>query len=431
MTRGIRPLLRGSTYTGALFACCGALASIALLPFVALLSPLWRFAPYGAQIVLDLLLWAVLIGAAGLARTTRRVLIACARRVLRVPLPDPAAVRRPAAAPDGGSAPAAPAPAPAAASGADRWRTPLWLLLHVALGWAGALVGGVLIVAGLILPGNWLGAEGGLVLFGRSVRVTGGWGSWVAALGCLLLAATVCAVVTGTLRRAAPRLLGPSAAERLALAAERELRLAERNRLAQELHDSIGHTLTATTIQAAVAGEVLGADPAAARAALRSIEESARAALEDLDYVLGVLREQEAGTAPVRTLADLPELLDRLRHAGAVVEPELSGALTQVRGTLSRAAYRIVQEGLTNALRHGAGGPVAVRVAAGADVLELDVVNRTGSGAGPGAGAFPASGRGLSGLAERVRLLHGEFRAGPEGPDHWRLAVRLPVRWPA
>ncbi|MER8085444.1 histidine kinase [Streptomyces sp. NPDC094048] len=237
------------------------------------------------------------------------------------------------------------------------------------------------------------------------------------------------------LRWLAPRLLGPSSAERLALTAERELRLAERNRLAHELHDSIGHTLTAATIQAAVAGEILSADPVAARAALRSIEESARAALGDLDYVLGVLREEKAETAPTRTLADLPELLDRLRHAGAVVEPEFSGEPAQVQGTLSRAAYRILQEGLTNALRHGAGGPIEVRVAAAPHGLELRVVNRiaagTGTDRGTGPGVFPTSGHGLPGLAERVRLLHGEIEAGPDGPERWRLAVRLPVRLPA
>ncbi|REK84812.1 two-component sensor histidine kinase [Streptomyces inhibens] len=428
MIRGIRPLLRGSTYSGMLFAYCGALASLPLLPFAMLPTLAWRSAPYGVQVVLTLLDWAALIGVVGLARTTRRGLIAVARRLLRVPLPDPVAARQSASSP--GTGPTPTAPTRAVPSGADRWRTPLWLLLHVALGWTGALVSSVLLIAGLVLPGNWLGAEAGLSLFGWSVRVAGGWGSWVVALGCVLLAAAACVVVTSALRWLAPRLLGPSSAERLALAAERELLLAERNRMAHELHDSIGHTLTATTIQAAVAGEVLSADPVAARAALRSIEESSRAALEDLDYVLGVLREEKAETAPTRTLSDLPELLDRLRHAGAVVEPELSGELAQVQGTLSRAAYRILQEGLTNALRHGAGGPIEVRVAAAPDGLELSVVNRTGAGTGIGTGpdAFPTSGHGLPGLAERVRLLHGEIEAGPDGPQHWRLAVRLPVR---
>ncbi|MBW5484830.1 sensor histidine kinase [Streptomyces bambusae] len=426
MIRGLRPLLRGSTYSGMLFAYCGALASLSLLPFALLPTLAWPSAPYGVQAVLVLLVWAALIGSVGLARATRRALIAFARRLLRVPLSAPVISRRPAGSPGIRSTP--PTPASAVPSGADLWRTPLWLLLHVALGWTGTLASGVLILMGIALPGGWLGAEAGLSLFGRSLRSDGGWQSWVVALGCLLLAAVVCVVVTSALRWLAPRLLGPSSAEQLALIAEREQRLAERNRLAHELHDSIGHTLTATTIQAAVAGEVLSADPGAARAALRSIEESARAALEDLDYVLGVLREEKAETAPTRTLADLPELLGRLRHAGAVLEVELSGELAQVQGTLSRAAYRILQEGLTNALRHGTGGPIGVRVAVTPDRLELGVVNEAGAGTRTGTGAFRMSGHGLPGLAERVRLLHGGIEAGPDGPRHWRLAVRLPVR---
>jgi signal transduction histidine kinase len=94
-------------------------------------------------------------------------------------------------------------------------------------------------------------------------------------------------------------------------------------------------------------------------------------------------------------------------------------------------AFHILQEGLTNALRHGAGGPIQVKVAAAPDGLELGVVNRSGTGTSSGTGAFPTSGHGLPGLAERVRLLHGEIEAGPDGPEHWRLAVRLPVRLPA
>ncbi|MDH6679413.1 signal transduction histidine kinase [Rhodococcus sp. LBL1] len=424
MIRAIRPLLRGSTYSGMLLACLGALASLPLLPFAMVPALAWSSAPYEVQVVLTLLVWAVLIGVVGLARTTRGGLIVVARRLLRVPLPDPVVARRPASS-------LGTEPAPAVTSGTDRWRTPLWLLLHVALGWTGALVSGLLIATSVALP---LGANAGqparLNLFGWSVQAEGGWGTWAAALVCLMLVPAVCAMVTSALRWLAPRLLGPSSAERLALAAERERVLAERNGLAHELHDSIGHTLTATTIQAAVAGEVLSADPVAARAAMRSIEESARSALEDLDYVLGVLREEKAETAPPRTLADLPELLDRLQHAGAVVGVTRSGELEQVQGTLSRAAYRILQEALTNALRHGAGGPIEVRVAAAPDGLELSVVNRTGAGTGAGAGpgAFPTSGHGLPGLAERVRLLHGEIEAGPDGPQHWRLAVRLPVR---
>ncbi|WP_439940064.1 histidine kinase [Streptomyces sp. BBFR115] len=433
MTRAIRPFPRGSTYSGVLFAFLGATASAPLLPLAVVPALAWRSAPYGVRAVLALSVWAALIAAVGLVPATRPVLVASARRLLKVRLPDPVPVRKRVGSPGDGPAPAA--PAAAVPSGAGRWRTPLWLLLHVAVGWTGTLAGGVLFLTGLALPEHWLGGDPEIVLLDWTLRPERGPQSWAAAIVCVLLAALVCGAMTSALRWLAPRLLGPSPAERLALAAEREQRLAERNRLAHELHDSIGHTLTAATIQAAVAGEVLTTDPAAARAALHGIEESARAALEDLDYVLGVLREEQAETAPARTLADLPELMDRLRHTGAVIEPELTGDLAQVRGTLSRAAYRIVQEGLTNALRHGAGGPIQVGVAATPDGLRLSVVNRTGreksTGTGAGHGVFPTSGHGLPGLAERVRLLHGELEAGPHGAEHWRLVVRLPLRVPA
>ncbi|MFE6055200.1 sensor histidine kinase [Kitasatospora sp. NPDC056446] len=413
MIKGIRPLLSGSTYTGVLFAVLGALAAlplalVALVPVAAMT----RADPYGWAAAAALALWAVLIGVAGLAGATRRALVGAARRLLRVAVPDP-----------GRTAPG------------ERWRTPAFLVLHVALGWVVLIGGSVLLTMGLVLSSGYSDGAARVSLLGWSGDLTGGWRSAVAVC-CLLLALALFAAVSGGLRWLAPRLLGPSPAERLALAAERERALAERNRLAHELHDSIGHTLTAATIQAAVAGEVLADDPVAARAAMRSIEESTRAALEDLDYVLGVLRAEESGTAPARTLADLPELLDRLRHAGAVVETETTGDPAAVHGTLSRAAYRILQEGLTNALRHGAGGPIGLRVAVTADGLELSVVN--GVKAGPS--GFPTSGHGLTGLAERVRLLHGEFEAGPYGPpgavgaaggggQRWRLAVRLPIRW--
>ncbi|MFE7523290.1 sensor histidine kinase [Streptomyces halstedii] len=438
MNRAIRPFLHGSTYSGALFAFLGATASAPLLLLAVLPALMWGAAPYGVRAALALLVWAALIAAVGLVPAVRRVLIVSARRLLKVRLPDPVPVRGPVGPPGAGPAPAAQAPAVpdhAVPSGADRLRTPAWLLLHVALGWAGTLASGVLFLMGLALPEDWTGSDTEIALLGWTLRPERGWQSWVTAAVCVLLAVLVCVAMSGALRWLAPRLLGPSPAERLTLAAERERRLAERNRLAHELHDSIGHTLTAATIQAAVAGEALAADPVAARAALRSIEESTRAALEDLDYVLGVLREEKAETAPVRTLADLPELLDRLRHTGARIEPDLTGDLAQVQGTLSRAAYRILQEGLTNALRHGGGGPIQVELAAAHDGLRLSVVNRTGHRTGTGAavdrGVFPTSGHGLPGLAERIRLLHGEFEAGPHGAEHWRLAVRLPVRVPA
>ncbi|MFJ7911009.1 histidine kinase [Kitasatospora sp. NPDC096204] len=412
MIKGLRPLLRGSTYTGVLFAVVGALAGLPVAMVALGLTLGLDGRPEAAWAALPV--WVVLLGVAGLPRVVRRVLAAGARRLLGVAVPDPVK-----------------------GAATERWRTPAFVVVHVLLGWTVLIGGSTLLVMGLTLPGRWAAGEARVSLFGWAAEVTGVW-AWIVAALCLALAAALFAGVSGALRWTAPRLLGPSPAERLAMAAERERLLAERNRLAHELHDSIGHTLTAATIQAAVAGEVLAADPDAARAAMRSIEESTRAALEDLDYVLGALRDEQSGTAPTRTLTDLPELVDRLRHAGAVVVPRTSGDLARVQGTLSRAAYRIVQEGLTNALRHGAGGPIELRVAAGPEQLELSVVNGVGGGPGGGAGAagseaggFPTSGHGLPGLAERVRLLHGEFEAGPDGEGQWRLVVRLPMRWSA
>ncbi|MFJ9442853.1 histidine kinase [Kitasatospora sp. NPDC101235] len=405
MIKGMRLLLRRSTYTGVLFAVLGALAGlpVAMVALGMTLGVSGR--PDAVWVALPL--WAVLLGVAGLPQVVRRVLAAGARRLLGVAVP-----------------------APVKGAAGERWRTPAFVVVHVALGWTVLIGGSALVVTGVALPGRWAEGTARVSLFGWGAEVTGVW-TWVLAALSLALAAVLFAGVSGTLRWLAPRLLGPSPAERLAMAAERERLLAERNRLAHELHDSIGHTLTAATIQAAVAGEVLTADPVAARAAMRSIEESTRAALEDLDYVLGALREEQSGTAPTRTLTDLPELIDRLRHAGAIVEPRTTGDLAQVQGTLSRAAYRIVQEGLTNALRHGSGGPIELRVTAGPQALELSVVNGVAGAGAPGSSGFPTSGHGLPGLAERVRLLHGEFEAGPYGEGQWRLAVRLPVRWSA
>ncbi|WP_145905380.1 sensor histidine kinase [Kitasatospora viridis] len=439
MVRGIRPLVSGTTYAGALFAVLGAMASIpaAIVAMVAALAVV-RSAAEPVQAAVALLIWAALLGVGGLARTSRRVLVGVSRRLLRLDLPDPVGANPGQTSESAFQVDGAPLPS-VRLRGADRWRTPLWVLLHVALGWVLVSLGSLLVLAAIVLPACFLVGGVKLDWFDRTIQVSGGWqGLWTVlpAMLLLLLTAGLCAAVTAALRALAPRLLGPSAAERLALAAEREMVLAGRNRLAQELHDSIGHTLTAATIQAAVAGEVLAEDPVSARAAMRSIEETTRAALEDLDYVLGVLREENAATAPTRSLADLPELLDRLRHAGAVVEPELSGEreLAQVPGTLSRAAYRILQEGLTNALRHGNGGLIRVRVLAAPDGLELSVANENAAaappvaGRAPSSGGFTSSGRGLAGLAERVRLLHGEFEAGPDGARGWRLAVRLPNR---
>ncbi|MEV1242263.1 sensor histidine kinase [Nonomuraea sp. NPDC050022] len=342
----------------------------------------------------------------------------------------------------------------------ERWRTTAWYTLHLG-------VGGV--ASGFTLAGIPFTVFTFAVPFaGGPARLLGfdvepGWAAlgWP-LLGLAVLGAVVLVAAGGgaLLARLAPALLGPTPGERLA-AAERQARtLAERNRLARELHDSVGHALSVVTLQAAAAGRVLDRDPETARTALAAIEQSARAALDDLDHVLGVLREgsppPEAGP-PQATLADLGDLATA---TGADVRPEV-GDLTGVPAVVSREAYRIVQEALTNAIKHGQG-PVRLAVAVQDDDLRLEITNRTAangarSGGRPDAqtkqthqssaqpkrpGVEPdgrtatgpdaepggrSGGRGVTGMGERVRLLRGDLEAGPvEGG--WRVSVRLPLR---
>ncbi|GAQ52744.1 sensor histidine kinase [Streptomyces acidiscabies] len=218
---------------------------------------------------------------------------------------------------------------------------------------------------------------------------------------------------------AARALLGPSAAERLAALEERTERLLERTRIARELHDSIGHALTVAVVQAGAARAA--GDPAFTARALEAIEETGRAALEDLERVLGVLRESERPASGRPTLAEADRLLESARASGALVDAELSGPLEKVPGPVSRESYRILQEALTNVLRHAGPVPVSVRVGVEADVLRLEVRN-------PLAARIPGPGRGsgLRGIRERAALLGGHASTGPDAGD-WRVRAELPL----
>ena len=327
----------------------------------------------------------------------------------------------------------------------ERRRTAAWYTLHLGVGGlvSGCTLAGVpFTVFTFTVP--FVGGPERMLGF----AVEPGWAGLLwPPIGLAVLAAVVlfAAGAGALLTRLAPVLLGPTPGERLA-AAERQARtLAERNRLARELHDSVGHALSVVTLQAAAAGRVLDRDPETARTALAAIEQSARAALDDLDHVLGVLRDgdppPEAGP-PQATLADLGDLA---AASGAEVRREV-GDLSGVPAVVSREAYRIVQEALTNAIKHGQG-PVRLAVAVHDDDLRLEIANETGangtqpgvrsgaitnrsdarndrSGAGPGG---RVGGRGVTGMRERVRLLRGDLEAGPvEGG--WRVSVRLPLR---
>ncbi|MER6528139.1 histidine kinase [Streptomyces sp. NPDC001508] len=254
----------------------------------------------------------------------------------------------------------------------------------------------------------------------------------------LLLGLAGCAAGCGTLlARWAPALLGPTPEDRLAAAEARAADLAVRNRLARELHDSVGHALSAVTLQAGAARRVLDTDPEFVREALAAIEDTTRRTVGELDAVLGVLRDGDPpGTAPAPTLAaDLDGLVRRTRAGGQRVTATVTLDPAALPPLVSREAYRIVQEGLSNALRHAAGEPVALCIGGADGRLEITVENPVGAAgvSRPGVSrpGVPRSGggHGLRGIADRVRLLGGECRAGASGGT-WRLHVLLPWKGP-
>jgi signal transduction histidine kinase len=199
---------------------------------------------------------------------------------------------------------------------------------------------------------------------------------------------------------------------------ERERRLVvaeERERIARELHDSAGHAINAILLQAGAARLVQDRDPARARAALETIEAVARETIEDIDRLVGDLRDE----AP-RGIADVDTLIERHRAAGLSVTARVDGSPRHLPTTVDRTAYRIAQEALINAGRHGEG-TAALEIAFGADALELTVTNPAGGNGRP----RPGGGRGIVGMRERASLLGGTLEAGPDRRG-FRVHARLP-----
>ncbi|KZB79518.1 sensor histidine kinase [Amycolatopsis regifaucium] len=256
------------------------------------------------------------------------------------------------------------------------------------------------------------------------IVVPKGWASAWIPLAFLLGVVALAYLVWGAgavLTRCAESLLGVSAAERIAQLEKRTEQLAERNRLARELHDSVGHALSVVTIQAGAARRTLRSDPDFTEQALTAIEDSARAALDDLDHVLGLLREEASARTPQSGLGELSSLVEATRLAGAEVTAEVRGEPSSVPPVVSREAYRILQECLTNALRHAGKVPVTVLVDAGPELLRLRVANPLGAAAPSRDGG----GRGLRGMAERVDVLGGTIAAG-RAEGQWKVEVAVP-----
>ncbi|MEU5212863.1 histidine kinase [Streptomyces sp. NPDC020742] len=304
----------------------------------------------------------------------------------------------------------------------DRGRTAGWLLLRLE---AGVAVSALTVQLPTLAVAFARAAAGQRSAFTGlpAIEAPHWWYGLLVPLPLVVLFAVV--VGAGSLMAAAaPLLLGPSAAERLASLEARTERLLEHNRLAQELHDSIGHALTVSVVQAGAARAAGSAE--FTDRALAAIEETGRQALEDLERALRLLRQDAPRPADRPALTEAERLLESARAAGSAVHAEFGGPLETLPGPVSREGYRMVQEALTNVLRHAGPVPVSVRIAAGADTLELEVRNPL-----PGGSAVPAGGdqgRGLRGIRERAALLGGEAETGPGDDGEWRVRVRLPLR---
>jgi signal transduction histidine kinase len=198
----------------------------------------------------------------------------------------------------------------------------------------------------------------------------------------------------------------------------------ERLRIARELHDVIAHNVSVMSVQATAAERVLETDRPAVRGALRSIQTTARATVDEMRRMLGVLRaaDEAGGLAPLPGLGNVDELAERARAAGLPVDVRIEGRRAPLPAGLELSAYRIIQEGLTNAMKHAGGSRAAVTVRYVPDALELEVVD---DGAGGGAGG--GTGHGLVGIRERVGVFGGELEMGPRDGGGWRLAARLPL----
>ncbi|MGN5377817.1 sensor histidine kinase [Streptomyces lasalocidi] len=225
---------------------------------------------------------------------------------------------------------------------------------------------------------------------------------------------------------------------------------AERDRIARELHDIVSHTVSLMVVQAGAAREVLGTMPDEAATALRAVEDAGRGAMTDLRHLLGLLAPAPDGTdtdaaadadpagtplAPQPGLDRLGSLVDRISFAGLPVEVRVLGEPRPLPQGIDVTAYRIVQESLTNALRHGDGGTAEVSVRYADHALRVEVLNSgpsvlTGTAPGSPRPRAEGTGRGLLGLRERVAVYGGDFDARRRLGGGYRVRARIPLDRP-
>jgi signal transduction histidine kinase len=207
--------------------------------------------------------------------------------------------------------------------------------------------------------------------------------------------------------------------------------LAERARLARDLHDVVTHSVSVMVMQTGAARQIIGKDERRSLAMLESVEASGRSALEELRHLLGLLSDQggDAPSSPQPGLTDIPSLVERVRQAGGQVELRVEGQPQPVSDGVGVAAFRIVQEALTNVLKHANGAPSRVALRWTEAAIELEIVDE--GPANNGSLCSAPSGRGVAGMRERARMHGGTLDADP-GPDGgYVVRARIPLDRPA
>ncbi len=218
------------------------------------------------------------------------------------------------------------------------------------------------------------------------------------------------------------RLVARSAVREAALAQR-----AERERLSRDLHDTLGHALSVISLHAGVAGEAIGRDDAAAGEAVDRIRAAGARSLQDLRAMVRILRtDGDRGDGAPLSLAAVADLVEAARRAGIEVTTDLRARPAELSPPVEAAAYRVVQESITNLVRHSGAARATVGAVVRDGVLHLDVVD---DGRGPAVAG--SGGHGLAGMAERVHLLGGTLSAGPAEGRGFAVRARVPARLPA
>jgi signal transduction histidine kinase len=322
----------------------------------------------------------------------------------------------------------------AVASAALYWRrrAPLAVLGVAVVAWAATLgsgyadLGVVTIVAlysaGRYAPGDmWAHAGVAAAIAVVSVDILTGPAPW----GQAVFGGVVLFVAWYVGRRLRLRTERAAQLQREQAAEARRIVIEERARIARELHDVVAHRVSLMTVQAGAAKAVAAEDPEGARRAMAAVEEAGRQALEELRHLLGVLRPETDldGLGPQPGLADLPRLVEQLREAGVEVSLATDGVPAELPARVDLFAYRIVQEALTNVLKHaGPGTRTEVRLGTDRSGIVVEVADD-----GHGASVLPGAGHGIVGMRERALLLGGTLDARPRPGGGFRVVAHLPT----